>query len=185
MLHVWKPENILSFMTGFRHQGRISWVWADGIIYIFLFEIVPGRPEVDPWVWVIVGDVPPTYLTCEDAKTPYEALDGYIGAMEEWVEAARRGDPVADLIPVDVPASPANAEMWVAVSSSLMRMCFRYDSFATMARIAFLLTLAAVLLLALSPVRFLQELDMGFTFHHDKLNHAAAFAALAALGSLG
>ncbi|MER8767310.1 hypothetical protein NKH63_00985 [Mesorhizobium sp. M0960] len=61
----------------------------------------------------------------------------------------------------------------------------RTDSFATMARIAFLLTLAAVLLLALSPVRFLQELDMGFTFHHDKLNHAAAFAVLAALGSLG
>ncbi|MER9851054.1 hypothetical protein NKJ55_27790 [Mesorhizobium sp. M0106] len=84
---------------------------ADGIIYIFLFEIVPGRPEVDPWIWVIVGDVPPTYLPAVDAKTPYEALDGYIGAMEEWVEAARRGDSVADLIPVNVPASPANAEM--------------------------------------------------------------------------
>ncbi|MER8594992.1 hypothetical protein NKH33_26105 [Mesorhizobium sp. M1182] len=54
-----------------------------------------------------------------------------------------------------------------------------------MARIVFLLTLAGVLLLALSPVRFLQELDMGFTFQHDKLNHAAAFAVLAALGSLG
>ncbi|MER8962536.1 hypothetical protein [Mesorhizobium sp. M0701] len=96
---------------GFRHQGEYLGYGADGIIYIFLFEIVPGRPEVDPWIWVIVGDVPPTYLPAADAKTPYEALDGYIGAMEEWVEAARRGDSVADLIPVNVPASPANAEM--------------------------------------------------------------------------
>ncbi|WP_292509327.1 hypothetical protein [Mesorhizobium sp.] len=31
--------------------------------------------------------------------------------MEEWVEAARQGKSVGDLIPVNVPANPANAEM--------------------------------------------------------------------------
>lgn len=92
-------------------KGEYFGYGADGIIYIFLFEIAPGRPEVDPWIWVIVGDVPPTYLPAEDARTPYEALDGYIGAMEEWVEAARQGKSVADLIPVNVPANPTNAEM--------------------------------------------------------------------------
>jgi hypothetical protein len=60
---------------------------------------------------VIVGDVPPAYITCHYAKTPYVALDGYIGAMEEWVEAAREGKSVADIIPVNVPATPAYAEM--------------------------------------------------------------------------
>jgi hypothetical protein len=58
-----------------------------------------------------VGDVPPAYIPGDDLKTPYDALDGYIGAMEEWVEAARQGKSVADLISVNVPANPANAEM--------------------------------------------------------------------------
>lgn len=66
---------------------------------------------MDSWVWVIVGDVPPAYITCEDAKNPYEALDAYMGAMEEWVRAAQTGESVADLIPVNVPATPANAAM--------------------------------------------------------------------------
>ncbi|MBB6412206.1 hypothetical protein [Mesorhizobium sangaii] len=84
---------------------------AEGIVYIFLFEISPGRPDVPAWIWVIVGDVPPAYMPGDDVRTPYEALDGYIGAMEEWVEAARKGKSVAKLIPVNVPANPANAEM--------------------------------------------------------------------------
>lgn len=83
----------------------------DGILSVFLFEIEPLRDDVDHWVWVIVGDIPPAYITCEDAKNPYEALDGYVGAMEEWVQAARDGASVADLIPVNVPATPANAAM--------------------------------------------------------------------------
>ena len=83
----------------------------DGIFSIFLFEIEPGRDDVDHWVWVLVGDIPPAYITCEDAKKPYEALDGYIGAMEDWVLAARTGTSVAGLIPVNVPATPANATL--------------------------------------------------------------------------
>ena len=84
---------------------------AEGIIYIFLFKILPNRVDVDSWIWVIVGDVPPAYITCEDAKTPAEALDGYIGAMEEWVETALRGKSVSRMIPVNVPATPENAEL--------------------------------------------------------------------------
>ncbi|MES0098408.1 hypothetical protein [Mesorhizobium sp. M0019] len=44
---------------------------------------------------------------------------------------------------------------------------------------------AGVLLFALLPERLLQGLGLAFTFDHDKLNHAAAFVVLAALGSLG
>ncbi|RWD44652.1 MAG: hypothetical protein EOS35_16620 [Mesorhizobium sp.] len=54
-----------------------------------------------------------------------------------------------------------------------------------MARIGFVVTLACVLLLTLLPVRFLPDLGMAVTLHDDKLEHAIAFAALAALGSLG
>jgi hypothetical protein len=84
---------------------------TDGIVFIFLFKIRPARAGVDSWIWVVVGDLPPAYLTCDHCKTPSEALDGYIGEMEEWVKAARTGASVAELIPVNVPATPANAEM--------------------------------------------------------------------------
>ncbi len=85
-------------------------IFVGGIIGIFLFRITPTRKDVDEWVWVIVGDIPPTYLTCEHCPDPGAALDGYIGAMSEWVDAARNGRSVADLIPVNIPASKENAE---------------------------------------------------------------------------
>ncbi|MER9546927.1 hypothetical protein NKI72_33925 [Mesorhizobium sp. M0437] len=52
-------------------------------------------------------------------------------------------------------------------------------------RTAFLVTLAGVLVLALSPEWLLQNFGFGFTSHDDKLNHAAAFVVLTAIGSLG
>lgn len=92
-------------------KGEYFGYGAEGIIYIFLLEIEPRRPEVNRWIWVIVGDVPPAYLPADDAATPFEVLDSYIGALEEWVEAAHEGKSVAEMIPVNVDATPANAEM--------------------------------------------------------------------------
>jgi hypothetical protein len=79
-----------------------------GIFAIFLFEILPNRKNVDNFVWVIVGDLPSAYITCETAPNPACALDCYICAMEEWVEAAKIGKSVENLIPVNVPATPEN-----------------------------------------------------------------------------
>lgn len=61
----------------------------------------------------------------------------------------------------------------------------RARSFPIAARTAFLVTLAGVLVLALSPEWLLQNFGFGFTSHDDKLNHAAAFVVLTAIGSLG
>jgi hypothetical protein len=92
-------------------KGEYLGYRLDGVIYVFLFEFVPAEPNVPSWTWVIVGDVPSAYISCHHAKTPYVALDGYIGAMDEWVEAAREGKSVADIIPVNAPATPEYAEM--------------------------------------------------------------------------
>ncbi|WP_245235390.1 hypothetical protein [Mesorhizobium erdmanii] len=92
-------------------RGEYLGYRLDGVIYIFLFNFMPAKPDVPYWVWVIVGDVPSAYIDCDYGKTPYLALDGYIGAMEEWVEAAREGKPVDNIIPVNVPATPEYAEM--------------------------------------------------------------------------
>ncbi len=81
-----------------------------GIVAVFLFRIVPARPGVDDWLWVVVGDLPPAYLVTEGNLTPDLAIDGYICEMSKWVQAAKEGRPVDHLIPVNVPATQENAE---------------------------------------------------------------------------
>lgn len=86
--------------------------WGIGvpkIVGVFLFEIDPSREDVDDKIWVIVDDLPPAYITAEDSPNPAAALDAYIGAMEQWVEAAKAGRSVENLIPVDVPPTLENA----------------------------------------------------------------------------
>lgn len=95
-------ENILEIYVGMIYSE---------IIAIFLFKIKTSREDVDEWIWVVVGDIPPTYLTIDICPNPGSALDGYIGAMEEWVEAASNNISVKNLIPVNVPATKKNAEL--------------------------------------------------------------------------
>jgi hypothetical protein len=82
-----------------------------GIIAVFFFRIEPDQPEVDEWLWVLVGDIPPAYLVVDDCKTPSEALDGYIREMSKWVKSAKQGKSSKRVIPVNTPATPEFAEM--------------------------------------------------------------------------
>lgn len=59
------------------------------------------------------------------------------------------------------------------------------ESYSAAGRIAFVVTLIVVLVLALLPVPRLEEFGIDVGFHYDKLNHASAFAVLTFLGSLG
>src|SRR4051812_33220929 len=95
-----EARNYLAYfewITGIKSE--LLGVHFEGIISLFLFEIEAAREDVDRWIWVVVGDVPTAYITCEDAKDPFGAIDGYLGAMEDWVKAAREGASVANLIP--------------------------------------------------------------------------------------
>lgn len=107
-----EARDYLSFFNW--HDGiREEYVggFFEGILGLFLFRIEPKLVGVDEWVWVVVGDLPPTYLTCDTCRNPSEALGGYIGEMQEWVLAAETGQSVAELIPVNVPATPENAQI--------------------------------------------------------------------------
>jgi len=103
-----------AFMTGFDwchglqtlHVG----VAIPGVVAVFLAQIVPGRDDVDEWLWVVVGDLPPAYLVVDDAPDSKEALRRYIELMAAWVAAARAGQPTGDLIPVNVNPTPEAAE---------------------------------------------------------------------------
>lgn len=62
----------------------------------------------------MVGDVPSAYLCVDDAETPAEALDSYIGVMEDWIAAVRSGADLHDVYPVDAPPTELNAESLAA-----------------------------------------------------------------------
>ena len=80
-----------------------------GIVAVFLFHIEPALPEVDEWLWVVFGDVPPAHLVTDACKTPSQALLGYIDEMSEWVRHAKQGKSSEDVIPVYIPPTPENA----------------------------------------------------------------------------
>ena len=104
---------ILSFswcetILGSYFAGGVGKVFA-----IFLFNISPAHPEVDSWMWIVVGDVPPAYLPLGDCRTSREVFDTYIAGMKRWVELARDGREAAPedhVPPVNVPPTPEWAE---------------------------------------------------------------------------
>jgi hypothetical protein len=84
-----------------------------GIFAVFFFRIRSTHPDVDPWIWIMVGDIPPAYLPLSDCESPAEAIRSYIHGMARWVEMARSGGastPSLDIPPVNLPATPEWAE---------------------------------------------------------------------------
>jgi hypothetical protein len=98
------------------------------VIAIFLARIAPSRPDVDEFLWVVVGDVPPAYLVTDDSPTPKDALEGYIEEMRKWVTLAAQGESSPDVIPVNVPATPEWAETLGSrldfIESRIIPTCF-------------------------------------------------------------
>jgi hypothetical protein len=77
-----------------------------GVIAIFLFHIESTRADVDEWLWVVIGDIPPAYLVPDTCKNPSQALEGYIHEMRKWVDLAKQGCSSPEVIPVNVPSTP-------------------------------------------------------------------------------
>lgn len=102
------------FITNSDWCGGIrDFYFGDGIgdvVAVFFARIIPARPSVDEYVWIVVGDMPPAYLVVDDCPTPKAALEGYIWEMRRWVALAEEGKSSRDVIPVNVPATPEWAE---------------------------------------------------------------------------
>lgn len=80
---------------------------------IFLIVLIESRKNYvseNEWAWVIVGDLPPAYINDSTCNTPYDALDAYIGEMDEWVAATSSGQSVEHLKPVNAKSSPDYAD---------------------------------------------------------------------------
>lgn len=79
-----------------------------GVVAVFLFRI-DAPPQVDKWLWIVVGDLPPSYILTAEATTPLAALEIYCGLMQDWVEAVRGGRRLDAVVPVNMAPTPRNA----------------------------------------------------------------------------
>jgi hypothetical protein len=101
------------YLLGFAWCREISesylGIGVGGVIAVFLFKIVSNADNVDEWLWVIVGDLPPAYLVVDCSPDAACALDNYIGEVQRWVDAVLAGKSVKDVIPVNAPPTVENA----------------------------------------------------------------------------
>jgi hypothetical protein len=75
---------------------------VEGVMAVSLAHIEPASADVDEWLWVIIGDLPPAYLVVDNSPDPPCALESYIELMEEWVDKVKAGESTDDCIPVNV-----------------------------------------------------------------------------------
>jgi hypothetical protein len=91
-------------------KGYLAWAIA-GVIGIFLFRLKSNHRGADSTLWVVVGDIPPAYLVCDDAENWQQALEVYTYEMSRWVRAVRAKRSVKHMIPVNVPPTQEHAKM--------------------------------------------------------------------------
>lgn len=103
------------FLTGFRWCASVRESYlAFDIGYplgVFLFHIEPRLLGVDDTLWVVVGDVPPAHLVCDNAPDWIGALGCYVYEMRRWIDAVRAGTSLQGIIPVNVSPTKEHAEM--------------------------------------------------------------------------
>ncbi len=104
-----------SFIRSFAWSGQLLEMYEGfqepDILGVFLVKLEPAQPQVDEWLWVVVGDLPAAYLVTDNAPTVDEAIEGYVEEMQRWVDAVRAGDSVDDLIPVNTPPTTEFADL--------------------------------------------------------------------------
>jgi hypothetical protein len=103
------------FLAAQRWVARVQSVTpmfaVEGVLGVFRCALIPSQPDADVMVWVVVGDLPPAYLVHEPGDSWQDALDIYTTEMGRWVEAVRSGDPLDDVIPVNVPPTREYADL--------------------------------------------------------------------------
>lgn len=102
------------YLAAFKWSGTVRagccGIGIGDIVAVFLFEIEPRSNDVDRFLWVVVGDIPPAYLVVDEAPNAACALKVYLDEMMLWVEAVESGRPVDELIPVNAPPTKGNAK---------------------------------------------------------------------------
>jgi hypothetical protein len=80
-------------------RGGYLFFGVPPVFAIFLMEIDPvgGAP---PFLWVMVGDIPPAVATLENCPDPVSAVLAYVEELEDWAVAVESGNPLDDFMPM-------------------------------------------------------------------------------------
>lgn len=107
-------KEAIAFLMGFGWCTSIAAAYlalaVPNVFGVFLINLVPTRPEVDNWLWVVVGDIPPAYLVVDHCSDGIKALETYLREMRRWVETVNKGESVEDCIPVNCAPTKKNAK---------------------------------------------------------------------------
>jgi hypothetical protein len=110
------------YLEGFEWCGSAAPAYwgggVGGVFGIFLFEIEAKASDVDRWLWVIIGDIPPLYVVLDECRSPQQATEMYLKLMGEWVELARHGQTSPDLPPTGVERHLSGQRTWIGGSPS-------------------------------------------------------------------
>jgi len=91
-------------------DGWLSKAWGY-ILGVFYFHFTPSSPGLPDIVWIIVGDIPPAYLSVDYGSSAEEVVAGYVSEMQEWIDRVMNDLPIDEtVIPVNVPAEKCWAE---------------------------------------------------------------------------
>ncbi len=80
-----------------------------GVVAFFLVRFRAPAGGTDPWLWVVVGDLPSAYFVVDEGSDPVEALEAYCEPMEAWTEAVLASRPLDDVFAVAAQPTEANA----------------------------------------------------------------------------
>ena len=107
-------ERAIAFLECFRWCEEVRECAAKfaiaGVLGVFRAEIT-SHSGADPVVWVVIGDLPPAYLAYVEGDIWQDALDGYVGEMQAWVDAVQAEESVEQLIPVNVTPTLEHAHL--------------------------------------------------------------------------
>lgn len=107
-----KARRFVMKQTGCEQIGREFWGGGVGkICTVWLFELLAGNRDSDPWVWAVVGGLPSGIISARTNSDPVQVLQAYIEAMGRWVVAARYGQDVSGLMPVQAAPTPEMADL--------------------------------------------------------------------------
>ena len=102
-----------------------------GGIYVFLFELNSQKEDVDRFVWVICGNVPPLYLTTDCCPTPKSVAETYCDLAVQWCDGTL---PELDFSVRDVPDNDVKSELRRRITS--LKKSIRLHSFKPYDKIA-------------------------------------------------
>lgn len=78
---------------------------------MFYVQVTPRRSWIDDRLWIVIGDLPPAYLVCDNINDWQEALATYVEEMKKWVDAVLEGRSTEHIIPVNVAPTVEYANM--------------------------------------------------------------------------